>query len=268
MNSYYTLITGASQGLGKAMAIELARQHQHLILVSLPDSGQEDLSDFLHQHFEVDVHHLELDLSEVSNYSKIKDYVEAHELSVKYLINNAGVLSRGTFESLSSDFILKQIEVNMIAPTLLIKLFLKHLEANQPSGILNVSSLAAYFPLIQKQVYCGTKAYLLSFSRALRKELKPYGIAVTTLCPGGLNTTTRLCYQNRILGWIARESVLSPEVAAQKAIAGMLRKKEVVVPGFINNCLLAIDKVMPDFLKDRLTKGEIQKFPDKQYVSH
>lgn len=260
MKTHHTVVTGASQGLGKAMAIELAKMHENLVLVALPDSGLEDLSDFLIKNFGIDVHYLEVDLCIVENYNKISSYVNEHSLNIKYLINNAGILSRGALDTLSSDFILKQIEVNVIAPTLLTKLFLDNLKENKPSGILNVSSLAGYFPLIDKQVYCGTKAYVLSFSRALRKELKQDNISVTTVCPGGLNTTTRICYQNRIIGWLARESVLTPEAAALKAINGMLHKKEVVVPGFINKCFLLIDKIIPLFIKDYITNKEIKKF--------
>ena len=69
-----------------------------------------------------------------------------------------------------------------------------------------------------------------------------------------------MCYQNRILGWIARASVLTPEEAAIKAINGMLHKEEVVIPGFINKCLLIIDKILPQFIKDYLTEQEIRKF--------
>ena len=123
MKTHYTLLTGASQGLGKSLALELAKHQENIIMVSLPDSGQEALSDFIIQNFNVKVHHIELDLSNTSNYKKIADYVTKNNLQIKYLINNAGILSRGSFETLSSDFILKQIEVNVIAPTLLTKLF-------------------------------------------------------------------------------------------------------------------------------------------------
>ena len=181
MKTHYTIVTGASQGLGKAIAIQLAKMHENLVLVALPESGLEDLSDFLSNNFNVDVHHLEFDLSIVENYTKFYNYVNEHSLNIKYLVNNAGILSRGSFDTLSIDFILRQIEVNVIAPTMLTKLFLDNLKQNKPSGILNVSSLAGYFPLVEKQVYCGTKAYVLSFSRALRKELKQDNISVTTV---------------------------------------------------------------------------------------
>lgn len=265
MKPHYTLITGASQGLGKAFAINLAKRQENLILISLPNSKQKELTNYLSNNFKIKVYQLELDLSKVENYEVIAEYVKKHDLQIKYLINNAGVLSRGAFDTLSNAYILKQIEVNVIAPTILIRLFLDNLKRNASSGILNVSSLAAFFPLVHKQVYCGTKAYILSFSKSLRKELKKDNVGVSTLCPGGLNTTTRLCYQNRILGWISRSSVLSPEKAVQIALKGLLRKQDVIIPGKINNCFIWIDKIVPQFIKDYLTEREIKKFKIKTF---
>jgi short-subunit dehydrogenase len=258
MKAHYTIITGASQGLGKAMAFELGKRRENLILISLANSGQEELSEFLMQNFHIDVHHLELDLSDIKSYNRIVDYINTNQLKIKYLINNAGVLSRGNFDSLSSDFILRQIEVNVVAPTILIRLLLDNLKRNSPSGILNVASLAGFFPLVKKQVYCGTKAYILSFSKALRKELEQFNIAVSTLCPGGLNTTTKLCYQNRIQSWFGRESILSPEEAAKIGLRGLFRDKEIIIPGLLNKCFFWIDKIIPKFIKDRLTAREIK----------
>ena len=260
MKDHYTLITGASLGLGKAMTLEMAKRKENLVLVALPDSGLNIFSEFIKEHYHVDVHSLEVDLSVTDNYHKICQYIEDKEIKIKYLINNAGILSRGTFDQLDHQFILNQIEVNISAPTLLIRLLLNNLKQNKEAGILNVSSLASYFSLPQKQVYCGTKAYLSTFSNCLRKELKPYNISVSVVCPGGLNTTTRLCYQNRILGWVSRESVLSPEEAARISIEGMLHRKAVIIPGFINKCFLIINKILPSFIKDKLTEREIRKF--------
>lgn len=261
MKTYYTLITGSSQGFGKAMALEFAQRNMNLVLVALPNSGLLELSNFIEKHLNVTVHFLELDLSKTSSCYAILDYIEKHRLQIKYLVNNAGMLSRGFFDELTDQFILKQIEVNVTTPTLLIKLLLNNLKQNAPAGILNISSMAGFFALPQKQVYGGTKAYLTSFSKSLAKELKKDNVSVTTICPGGMNTTTRLCYQNRIVGWITRESVLNPEDAAKIAINGMLRKKNVVVPGLINKCLMLLDKLIPEFIQDKLTNREINKFP-------
>ncbi|MBD0832457.1 SDR family NAD(P)-dependent oxidoreductase [Aestuariibaculum sediminum] len=257
----YSVITGASQGFGKAMALEFAKRKMNLVLIALPNSGLKDVSEFIQQHFAVEVRYLELDLSLVESCYSISKYIKKHQLQIKYLVNNAGVLSRGLFSSLDEQFILRQIDVNVTTPTLLVRLLLGNLKTNAPSGILNISSMASFFALPTKQVYGGTKAYLTSFSKSLAKELKQDNVSVTAICPGGLNTTTRLCYQNRLLGWVSRKSVLNPEDAAVIAVQSLLRRKEVVIPGFINNCLMVLDKILPEFIKDKLANREIKKLP-------
>ncbi|MGM5469579.1 SDR family NAD(P)-dependent oxidoreductase [Flavobacteriaceae bacterium LMO-SS05] len=260
MDIYYTLITGASQGFGKAMALEFANRKMNLVLIALPNSGLNPLSEFISNNYDVDVQALELDLSVTESCFKIAAFISKNNISIKYLVNNAGVLSRGYFEDLSEEFILKQIEVNVTTPTLLIRLLLPNLKVSAPASILNISSMASFFALPQKQVYGGTKAYLTSFSKSLGKELQKDRVSVTTICPGGLNTTTRLCYQNRIVGWITRESVLNPEDAAKIAIDGMINKRKLIVPGFVNKCFMVLDKLLPEIIKDKLTSRVINKF--------
>ena len=120
METYYTLITGASQGFGKAMALEFAKRKMNLVLVALPNSGLKELSLFIKTNFNTDVICLEQDLSITESYYAISNYIKNKNINIKYLVNNAGVLSRGYFDELDDKFILKQIEVNVTAPTLLI----------------------------------------------------------------------------------------------------------------------------------------------------
>ncbi len=163
MKTYYTLITGASQGYGKSMALEFAKRGMNLILVALPDSGLKKLSKFIELHFNVKVCYLELDLSlSVSCYDILR-YIEVNGLQVKYLVNNAGVLSRGEFSGLNEKYILKQIDVNVMTPTLLIRLLLSNLKSNGPAGILNICSFVFFFYLPTKLFYGGKKDYLTSF---------------------------------------------------------------------------------------------------------
>ncbi|MBT8393421.1 MAG: SDR family NAD(P)-dependent oxidoreductase [Flavobacteriaceae bacterium] len=259
MKTHFTLITGASKGFGKSMTLELAKKGMNLVLIALPDSGLKELSKFIEVNFNVKVFYLETDLSKIDSYYEIYDFVENNKINIKYLINNAGILSRGMFEDMNDNFVIDQVEVNVLAPTVLIKLLLPNLKENAPAGILNISSMAAFFSLPKKQVYCGSKAYLLSFSKCLGKELKKDRISVTTICPGGLNTTTKICYQNRILGFLGRKSTLTPEHAAKIALDGMFHGKKVVVPGLINKFFRALDKILPEFIEDKLTNGEIKK---------
>ena len=253
----YTLITGASQGFGRALAFEYAKKSANLVLVALPNSGLEQLSDFLKSHFEIDVLFFEMDLSTEANCIKLFNEVKEKGVSIKYLINNAGMLSNGLFEDMRKDYFLSQINVNVVTPTLLTKLFMDDFKKNSPSGILNVSSMDSFFLLPNKQVYGGTKAYLLSFSKSLRKELKRYGISVSIVCPGGMNTTSKLCLQNRRLSGISRQSILDPEQAAKITLSDFNRGKEVIIPGRINKVFMFLDSILPSAIKNRLTANAI-----------
>ncbi|MFH4967749.1 SDR family NAD(P)-dependent oxidoreductase [Gaetbulibacter sp. M240] len=257
----YTLITGASQGFGKAMALDCAQRKMNLLLIALPNSGLGALAQFIKTNLDVDVQYLEMDLSTTESCFSILEYIHKHEISIQYLINNAGVLSRGLFDTLDTTFILKQIAVNVTTPTLLIRLLLDNLKQSERAGILNISSMASFFTLPKKQVYGATKSYITAFSKTLNKELRQHNISVTTICPGGLNTTTRLCYQNRLVSWVTRQTVLNPEEAANIAINAMLQHKTLLVPGFVNQCLMFLNKILPEFIKDRLTNRELDKFP-------
>ena len=128
---------------------------------------------------------------------------------------------------------------------------------NSPSGILNVSSMASFFHLPKKQVYGGTKAYLLSFSKSLRKELKQHAISVSIVCPGGMNTTTKLCLQNRRLNGISRQSILDPEEAAKITLNDFNKGKELIIPGKINKLFMFLDSILPAGIKNRLTSNAI-----------
>ena len=167
------------------------------------------------------------------------------------------MLSNGLFEDMRKDYFLSQINVNVVTPTLLTKLFMDDFKKNSPSGILNVSSMASFFHLPKKQVYGGTKAYLLSFSKSLRKELKRYGISVSIVCPGGMNTTSKLCLQNRRLSGISRQSILDPEQAAKITLNDFNRGKEVIIPGRINKVFMFLDSILPSAIKNRLTANAI-----------
>ncbi len=257
MKSDYCLITGASQGLGKAISFELAKKGQNLVLAALPQSGLVELANYLRLIFGISIVTIETDLSSSSGCKKVVDFIDEHKINLKYLINNAGVLSRGFFVEQKVNYFTNQINVNVQAPTYLIRELLPNLLDNAPSRILNVSSMASFFPLPMKQVYCGTKSYLSTFSKSLRLELKDKGVTVSLLCPGSINTTTKICLQNRNLGWIDKKSVLNPDEVARIAIKGMLKGKELIIPGVLNKSFLFLDKILPKWLKNILIMKEL-----------
>ena len=158
-NNYYTLITGASEGFGKALAIECASRNMNLILVALPGSGLNNLAGYIEKNYDVHVLFFEHNLCNKEECYRIFDEVNEKGIIVNVLINNAGMGGTHFFDERDAEYYNRQIELNVTAPTLLTHLFLNTLEHNTPSYILNVSSLAGLFSLPLKQVYGGTKSY-------------------------------------------------------------------------------------------------------------
>jgi uncharacterized protein len=258
-NKLYTLITGASEGFGKALTFECARYGMNLILVALPGSGLCHLARYIENNFGVSVLYFEHDLSDKEECYKLFFEISRKKLSVNILVNNAGMGGTHFFEERDTEFYFKQIELNVVAPTLITHLFLKNLTENNPAHILNVSSMAGFFHLPRKQVYGATKSYLVSFSKSLNRELKQKGVYVSTVCPGPMDTTPSLTLQNHSLKGISRWCVMMPEEVAKISIAKMLERKELIVPGFWNCLLILLDRIMPERIKAIIIESQMKK---------
>ncbi|MCI4442647.1 MAG: SDR family NAD(P)-dependent oxidoreductase [Lentimicrobium sp.] len=256
----YTLITGASEGFGKALATECASRKMNLILVALPDSKLHFLAETLIQKYAIDVIAIEKDLSIEENCTMLYNQVEELNLSVNMLINNVGISSTMFFGEGDINFYQKQVKLNVITTTLLTSLFLDMLKTNKPSHILNVGSLSCFFYLAKKQVYGATKSYVYSFSKSLRGELSPKGINVSVVCPGGMNTNPTIIKTNEANNWLARQSIMNPEEVAPIAIKGLLNRKEIIIPGRMNKLFLIIDKLVPSFLIKMIANNHVNKF--------
>lgn len=259
-NKTYTLITGASEGFGRALAMECASRKMNLILVALADSKLHSLAETLIQKYAIDVMAIEKDLSVEENCVKLYEEVEAMNLSVNMLINNVGISSTMFFSEGSIEFYQKQVKLNVVATTLLTSLFLDMLKKNKPSHILNVGSLSCFFYLAKKQVYGATKSYIYSFSKSLRGELSDEGVNVSVICPGGMNTNATIIKTNKANNWLARQSIMNPEDVAPIAIKGLLNGKEIIVPGRMNKMFLWIDKLLPSVLIKWIANNHVNKF--------
>ena len=258
-NYTYTLITGASEGLGKSFALTCAGLKHNLILVALPGPELDHLALFIEQNFSVKVIAIHQDLSEESGPLNVFQKVDEMNLKVNVLINNAGIGNTRLFEDEQISFYDKQIRINVLATTALTHLFIPMLKSNGPSHILNVSSLACFFAIPRKQVYGGTKSFIYFFSRSLRAELKDYNVNVSVLCPGGINTNARQTMLNKSGSWISLQSLMNPEDVAPVALAAMYRGKEVIIPGRLNRFIVAIDPLVPQIVKKRIIRKQIGK---------
>ena len=266
---YYTLITGASEGLGKALALECARRNMNLILVALPGPELYALATLIKSNYPVRVICIGKDLCRNESCLELYSEVTALEIPVNILINNAGIGSTVLFEEGSIALYEKQIRLNVLATTLITRLFLTTLRCNDHSYILNVGSMASFFYLPKKQVYGATKSFVYFFSKSLRKELKETNVHVSVLCPGGMNSNLPLTLMNKTGGCLSRLSVMNPEDVVPVAIDGLLKRKGVIIPGRLNNFFMLLDKVLPEAIKKIMTNHSMKKLnPDNNLTRY
>jgi uncharacterized protein len=167
-NKVYTLITGSSEGLGKAFAIECAKRNMNLILVALPGPELYALAALIKANYPVEIVCIGKDLCRDESCTELYAEVTSLNLQVNMLINNAGIGSTMFFKDGSPVFYEKQIRLNVLVTTMITRMFLPFLQRHACSYILNVGSLASFFYLPKKQVYGATKSFVYSFSKSLR----------------------------------------------------------------------------------------------------
>lgn len=228
----YTLITGASSGLGLALAEALARRGRNLILVARQRDPLEAIALELAQRFDVEVLIRACDLGEPLRLSGFLLELEESERRIELLVNCAGIRSYGPF--LAHDWGLEQdlVELNILALTRLCHALGNAMAVQGGGQILNVASLAAFQPGPWLASYSASKAYVLHFSEALREELKRIGIKVSVLCPGPVRSPLR-----NIARLQGASQVLSPEEVALYTVRALEKNRAIIIPGRRNRWL-------------------------------
>lgn len=247
-SKFYTLITGASMGFGKVLAEECAGRDMNLILVALPGESLHELASTIKNKYAVDVVAIEKDLCGDQSCQELFQEVNESGLQINMLINNAGVGGTQFFHDGSISGYEEQIRLNVLATTVITHLFIGMLKQNAPSYILNVGSLASFFSLQKKQVYGATKSFILYFSKSLRRELQKENVFVTAVCPGGMFTNDTVTKTINSGSFISRASSMKPEDVAPIAINGLMKKREVIIPGRINRTIVFLDGILPRFI--------------------
>ncbi len=232
-----TLITGASGGIGAELAKLHAAMGNNLVLVARSENKLIALKSELEKAYNIDVQNIVLDLSEIGASQKLFDLVKAKNISIDYLINNAGFGAQGEFADSSLQNNQQMIQLNIATLTDCTHLFLQEMIQRKSGKIMNVASTAAFQPGPSMAVYFATKAYVLHFSEAVNAEVKKHGITVTALCPGATDTgffnAANMTDSALIKG---KKLPTSAEVAAYGHNA-MLRGKSVAIHGRANYLL-------------------------------
>ncbi|MEI7012397.1 SDR family NAD(P)-dependent oxidoreductase [Leptospira licerasiae] len=261
------LVTGGSSGIGKELSILLYKDGYNVLVVSI---SKEELKLLEKECKEIDpsgkLETLETDLTQNESIPKILKWISKLNLEVDVLVNNAGFGLWGKSWELSPEKVDSMLRLNMNAITILSNEFSKRMIERKNGFILNVASTASLQPLSHMAAYAASKAYVVSFSEALRAELAPYGIKLGILYPGTTKTNflsvAGIHKENKkgSLGNLAYSIAMDPKDVAKVAFNAIQNKTEKSIPGFMNKTHYYSTKIFPSWIvkkiADRIFKKE------------
>jgi len=243
------LVTGASAGIGREFARQLAGRARSLVLVARRLDRLEELREELTKRYpNLHVHCRAVDLSNGREIEELCAWLEQEKIGIDFLINNAGLGDRGFFATATPQRLQEMLTVNIVALTQLTRALLPGMIARKRGAILNVSSSAGYLPIRKMAVYAASKAYVTSLSEALRGEVRKAGVVVSALCPGPVTTEFSEVAQ-RPKG--KRETPgpgfihVPVEDVARAGLSAIERAKPIVVPGLVMKIAMLLVRLTP-----------------------
>jgi len=237
------LVTGASSGIGKCFARALAARRHNLVLVARSKDKLETLAAELRAAHGVEAEPLPFDLSDPPAPARLVAALREHDREVDLLVNNAGFGARGEFWKLPLDRQLEMLRLNAGALTELTYLLAGPMIARRSGAIINVSSTVGFQPVPWTTVYAATKAFVTNFSLGLGEELKPYGVRVVTLCPGG--TQTNFFEASRYGQRTMPGGLQPPEEVVELALKTLERGGGLAVPRLLNKLTVFVQRFVP-----------------------
>jgi uncharacterized protein len=240
----YTLITGASSGLGIDFAHEYAKKNNNLILVARRVERLNQLKEELNKKYDVDVIVYPMDLNHQTEINRFFETLN-EEIFINRLINNAGFGHSGPFSDMQEETIVSMNRVNIEALSLLSYKVLPKMKAHKEGEILNVGSIAGFVAGPFMAEYYATKAYVLNFSLALHEELKPFNIKVSVLCPGPTKTEFFDVANSHKDSSIVNGFMMDSLPVVQKGISDVEKNKPISIVGLSNHTLRFLLKLTP-----------------------
>jgi len=242
------LITGASAGIGREFAKKLAGRARSIVLVARRRERLEQLRNQLTKgNPNLNVRVYDVDLADKEQVNALIDSLAREKIEIDLLINNAGLGDLGPFATSDPERINEIIQVNMSALTPLTRKLLPPMIARKRGAILNVSSSAGFLPIPGFAVYAATKAYVTSFSEALRSELRGTGVSVCALCPGPVHTEFNdVAQRPSEAGDRSPSFVYVPvEQVVRDALAAVKADRPLVIPGFLMKVGMFLVRMTP-----------------------
>jgi uncharacterized protein len=239
-------VTGASAGIGAAIARELAGGGRCVTLVARREARLAALAAELRSAHGVRAEPLPCDLADAEARAQLPQRVAALGLEVEVLVNDAGLGSYGDFVESDPQGQLQQVRVMSEAVVDLSRSFAPQMVERGAGGIMTISSGIAFVPMARYATYGATRAFCLAFGDALHTELRRRGVAVTTVCPGGVEseffaTNGPQPVQRALPGFLWQ----TPASVARAGVEGLARNRRVVVPGATMRAMMAVGRVVP-----------------------
>jgi short-subunit dehydrogenase len=251
----FALITGASKGIGKAIARVLAARGYDLLLVARSEDLLKAFSLEITAGGKVQCHYLALDLSGDQAAARVHDWCESQQYQVSILVNNAGYGLSGAFDKYSAETHAEMLHLNIITLVSITRLFLPDLKKQPAAYVLNIASSAAYQAVPFLSAYAASKSFVLSFSRGLRQELKNTPVSVTCICPGPTDTyfVHRANVGEKGQKAAARFN-MSPEAVALTAVNSLFSRKAEVITGGMNKLSAFFAWLLPKTMVEGIAK--------------
>jgi uncharacterized protein len=229
------LVTGASSGIGAAIAAELASRGFSLILVARREERLQTLATELSSDHGVEVEVIACDLGDERERDRLQQELGGRGRAVEVLVNNAGFGHQADFARSPRERMVEMVRVNVEAVVDLTSRFIGPMAERGRGSVINIASTAAFQPLPGSAVYAASKSFVLSFSEAIRTELRGTGVTVTAVCPGPAKTEfTEVAGVGGVEQRTPGAVWTSVEEIARQAVDGARRDKRVVVPGMLN----------------------------------
>ncbi len=251
MKEHFALVTGASSGMGLEFAKQLAKRGYNLLIVSNVPEIHEAAEEIKKGLGDERVNGLEviplvMDLGQQSSARELYEYAHAHGIEVEVLINNAGVYHDKDILDDSEGFTSLIMNLHMYTPAMLCYLFGQDMKARGKGYILNVCSVTSKMAAQRLGTYGGTKAFLAHFTRALHIELRKYGVHVTNVSPGAVDTGLYNIKPTYTKLGKAFGIIVSPQTLVRRALRAMFRgRAKVTVPAVFWHCLTTIIQCIP-----------------------
>ena len=244
------LITGASAGIGRALAFEFARHGHDLILVARRAEVLESLSSELSAKHQVACTVLPTDLALEGAAAVLEQAVQQHRLQVDVLVNNAGVAESGAFADMDPAALDRLIALNIASLTRTTRTFLPPMLEQGWGRVLNVASVAGFQPVVGLGAYAASKAFVLSLTESLAEELRGTGVRVGALCPGLTDTdmVADVSAYGSDLPEVPKALLSDPNEVARQGYACCMRGEVIRVPGIVNRVATFASEVQPRWL--------------------